>query len=194
MARETGGMRAASFLAEALEQAHLYLEVRMDAVAAAGMADLLHRRLPGSDLQSIAAIYAHAVVTEDDSFRRWRDGAAVHEREEHRGLGLSADVWLDPAWAATFTPDLAPLRAYGRAVYASTADALATMDDIEADLEAPTKLHLPEHDGESDAIVIREREASTLFALVDNVLLHLSEHTGEIAALLGVQGIKASPW
>ena len=180
-------MRAAQLLAETLEQAHLYLEVRIDA---AGGPDVLYRRLPGSDLQSIGAIYAHAVVTEDHSLRRWRDGGELRLRAEYEPLGLSPNIWLDPAWAASFSPDVAELRAYARAVYGSTAHLLAALDDTE--LDASRRIHLPAYDG--DAVVIRERESTELFALVDNVLLHLSEHTGEIAALLGVQGLKATPW
>jgi hypothetical protein len=180
-------MRAAQLLAGALDQAHLYLEVRMDA---AGGPDVVYRRLPGSDLQSIGAIYAHAVITEDHSFADWRDGGALHIRPEHESVGLSTNVWLDPAWAASFAPDVAALRDYARAVYASTAEVLNALDD--ADLDAPRRIHLPAYDG--DRVVIRERDTTELFALVDNVLLHLSEHTGEISALLGVQGLKASPW
>jgi hypothetical protein len=185
--RDASVVRAAQLLADALEQAHLYLEVRIDA---AGGPDVLYRRLPGSDLQSIGAIYAHAVVTEDHSLGHWRDGGELRLRDEHRSLGLAPNVWLDPAWAAAFTPDVAALRAYARAVYASTAQLLAALDD--AELDASRRIHLPEYDG--DAVVIRERDTTQLFALVDNVLLHLSEHTGEIAALLGVQGLKATPW
>jgi hypothetical protein len=181
-------VRAAQLLAEALDQAHLYLEVRIEA---AGGPDVVYRRLPGSDLQSIGAIYAHAVITEDHSFSEWRDGGALHIRPEHEALGLSPNVWLDPAWAATFAPDVAALRAYARAVYASTAQVLSTIDD--AALAAPRRIHLPAYD-ETGAVVIRERDTTDLFAKVDNVLLHLSEHTGEISALLGVQGLKATAW
>jgi hypothetical protein len=181
-------VRAAQLLAEALDQAHLYLEVRIEA---AGEPDVIYRRLPGSDLQSIGAIYAHAVVTEDHSFRDWREGGALHARDEHRALGLSPDIWLDPAWAATFAPDVAALRAYARAVYASTAQVLSTLDD--AELDVARRIHLPAYD-ERDQVVIRERDTTELFSLIDNVLLHLSEHTGEISALLGVQGLKATAW
>ena len=179
-------MRAASFLAECLRQTHVYLESRMDLVAE----DVVYQRLPGSDLQSIGAIYAHAVVTEDHSFGEWRDGGALHLRDEWRDVGLTPNVWLDPAWAAAFAPPVDRLRAWAAAVYASTDAVLSSLDD--ALLDAPHRLHLPEYDG--DRVVIKERETSTLFGIVDNVLLHMSEHTGEISALLGVQGLKATPW
>ena len=176
-----------AILAEVLRQTHVYLESRLDLCSDPAV---LYVRLPGSSLQSIGSIYAHAVVTEDHSLGRWNDQGPRYQSAAWASLGLPEHVWLDPAWAAGFAPPPEQLRAYAAAVYTSTEEVLARLGD--ADLAAGTHLHLPEYDGAE--VAIKEREASVLLALFDNVVLHMSEHTGEISALLGVQGLKATPW
>jgi hypothetical protein len=180
---------AARLFADGLRQAHVYLESRLDLIG--DDADVLYRVLPGSSVQSIGAIYAHAVVTEDAALGEWRDGGVLHGRDEWADLGLMKEVWLDPRWAADFGPEPARLRAYAGAVYASTDVVLAALTDDA--LDAARRIHLPGYDA-AGRVVIAERDSTRAFALLDNVLLHMSEHTGEIAALLGVQGLKAAPW
>ena len=180
-------MGEVAMLTEALRQTHVYLESRLDLCTDPGV---LYARLPGSSLQSIGSIYAHAVVTEDHSLGRRSAKGPLYQSEAWASLGLPEQVWLDPAWAAGFAPPPEQLRAYATEVYTSTESVLAELGDD--DLAARTRLHLPEFDGA--AVTIKERETSVLFALLDNVVLHMSEHTGEIAALLGVQGLKATPW
>lgn len=62
-----------------LDQCHLYLELKLDICPE----DELFARSPGSTVQSIAAIYAHAVVTEDHSVQRtFRGTEPLHLRPE----------------------------------------------------------------------------------------------------------------
>src|SRR5688572_7546326 len=79
--------------------------------------DGLLRRLPGSSLQSIAAIYAHAVITEDAGVHDMLGREPLYQAPQWRRLGLPPQVWLDPPWAATFEPDVPALRSYASAVY-----------------------------------------------------------------------------
>ncbi len=165
----------------------MYLEMRLDLCMDP---DVLYRRLPDSSLQSIGAIYAHAVITEDHWLRRWRAGGPLYEKETWAELGLPTQIWLDPSWAAGFAPAPQLLRAYAAAVYASTDERLVDLSD--AELDEATRISVPDYEGAN--VVIRERDVSALFAIVDNVVLHMSEHAGEISALLGVQGLRATAW
>jgi hypothetical protein len=178
---------ARELLLISLRQAHLYLETRISACATER--DILYSRLPGSNLQSIGAIYAHAVLTEDHSFAQLRADSPLSDAPEWAELGLARTVALNDSWAASFSPDLAMLRRYAQTVYASTEAVLADLDDEV--LEEPTEVHLPQM--VNGKMQLSRWDATRAFALCDNVLLHMCDHTGEISALLGVQGHSVRP-
>jgi hypothetical protein len=102
---------------------------------------------------------------------------------------LARTVALNDSWAASFSPDVDVLRSYAQAVYGSTEEVLAELDDEV--LEEPAEVHLPRMvDGK---IQLSRWEATRAFAVCDDVLLHMCDHTGEISALLGVQGHSVRP-
>jgi hypothetical protein len=86
-------MSARELLLISLRQAHLYLETRISACATEP--EILYGRLPGSSLQSIGAIYAHAVLTEDHSFAQLRDDSPLSDGPS----GLSS-VWRGQSLSA----------------------------------------------------------------------------------------------
>ena len=179
-------MRVAELMLASLQQSRVYLEMRMDVCPPDG----LLRRLPGSSLQSIAAIYAHAVITEEASVHDMLGREPLYQAPQWRRLGLPPQVWLDPAWAATFEPDVPALRSYASAVYDAT-DGYLT-DRMDDSLEEQVTRHMARY--EEGQGVIREVTVSRAMLLMDNVVLHTVEHAAEIGALLGVQGLKATPW
>jgi DinB superfamily len=187
LAVDCRAMQVAELLLESLRQARVYLEARMDVCGE----DVLYRRLPGSSLQSIGAIYAHAVVTEDSYVRRALQGSEpLFESSEWRArAALPPKVELNPGWAEAFAPDPRALRDYARAVYANTDDHLSRISD-----DALTRTIREYMAAYEDRAVIRQRDVTVAFHFMDNVILHTVEHAAEMSALLGVQDLKSNAW
>jgi hypothetical protein len=85
---------------------------------------------------------------------------------------------LSPDWAKGLKLDLAPFREYAKAVYAATDAYLSTLSDTELERKVQTPIG----------------EQTLAWALVALLATHLPQHTGEIAALKGVQGLKGLPF
>jgi hypothetical protein len=137
-------------------------------------AEALVKKLPGSTINSIGAIYAHTIFGEDGILNGLvRGGTPVY----YAG-GWAPKVGLDmpkggmePDWAVTLDLDL--FRQYAAAVYQATDEYLATVSDDELD-----RIVDP---GFAPPMPVR--------SLVTNILAwHVATHQGEISALKGVQG------
>jgi hypothetical protein len=137
-------------------------------------ADALTRKLPGSTINSIGAIYAHTIFSEDGILNVLiRGGTPVYFAG-----GWAPKVGLDmpkggmePDWAVTLDVDL--FRQYATAVYEATDEYLATVSDAELDRVVDP--------GFAPPMPVR--------SLVANLLAwHAATHQGEISALKGVQG------
>lgn len=85
---------------------------------------------------------------------------------------------------------MAVVRRYAEAVYAESERFFATASD--EDLSGVLEKHMAARADGKPVIELRRVPAWQVF--LDDVVLHMSEHTGEIAALLGVKGHKGSYW
>ena len=169
-------MESARTILTVLDLTHQYLEGAIDGCDP----DTLSRTFPGATIGSIGSIYAHAVYNEDVAFQKMIQGKEpifiTGGWAERTGLGLS-DAQAGPQWTNPKL-DLAPVQEYARVVYDASNQYLQSVTD--ADLERP--------------IDFFGRKETAAWVIGDMVLVHLSEHSGEIAALKGVMGQKGLPW
>jgi hypothetical protein len=133
------------------------------------------KKFPGSTVNSIGAIYAHAVFSEDGLLNGLIRGQTPVYYDggwaEKIGLDMPQGS-LEPDWNPDL--DLDTFRQYAAAVYKTTDDHLAGVTD--ADMEKVV-----------DAGFAPPMPASTF---ISNVLVwHVATHQGEISALKGVQGL-----
>ncbi|MEX0784554.1 MAG: DinB family protein [Dehalococcoidia bacterium] len=138
--------------------------------------DVAERTIPGACISRISPILAHAIFGEDMTVNlTLRGGTTILEREGWAGrtgipgpLAAMTTDWL----GAAFEPD--QLRAYAAAVFAGTEQYLEDLPpgDLERMVTSPLGSQ------------VTGAELLSSFNLV-----HLMMHTGEIAALKGVQGV-----
>ena len=140
----------------------------------------LHLKIPGSTINPIAAIYIHAVMSEDNF---------VHTSCQSKPALLDTDHWIERLgivrmggqtadWGGKVRLVKHVAREYAREVYDETEAYLATVKSEEFDEIIPTRLgKMPR--GE---------------ALASFVLWHQMGHVGEMAALKGVQGLIGWPF
>ncbi len=144
----------------------------------------LHRRIPGATIDSIAAVYAHAVVSEDWLISRFvRRRPPLFERDgwaERVGLRPWSEHGPSEDWSAAVpTCDFAALREYARRVYAASDDVLGSLSA--ADLDRP--------------VVFGPLGEMPLGAFLASIVAaHTSHHGGEICALKGVLGYQGLPY
>ncbi|MFN0145247.1 MAG: DinB family protein [Dehalococcoidia bacterium] len=134
------------------------------------------------NLQSIGAIYAHAVADLD---------FMTHAMVQGKPLVLAQDGWaaktgipvptsglMTPEWLAGLKVDIAAAQEYAKAVIAAADSALANLGDdvLNKEMDGPF--------GKTTGMGI----------LSGLAIYHISEHTGEIAALKGVLGGKGLPF
>jgi ferredoxin len=135
-------------------------------------ADALTRKLPGSTINSIGAIYAHTIFSEDGILNALiRGGTPVYFAGGWAPKVGSTCRSMEPDW--TVTLDISLCRQYAAAVYEATDEYLATVSDAELD-----RIVDP---GFAPPMPVR--------SFVANLLAwHVATHQGEISALKGVQG------
>jgi len=161
-----------------LDEAHGILEQAVSDLTP----DQLHRRLEGSTVNPIAAIYAHTVTAEDFILNGWvRQQPSIYEAEAWRdrlgvdpGPGFQTEEWGD----AVRIEDLPAFQEYAKAVYANTDRFVSSLS--EADLDPTISTPLGER---------------TVGNLLGNVIVwHAMQHGGEISALKGCMGGKGLPF
>ncbi len=145
--------------------------------------------IPPGNTNPIGATYAHTVISQD---------GLIHSQLQ-KGAPLCASTWADKTglselpppiaggdlpdwseWARSVKIDLAQLRQYAQAVYASTDAYLATLTD--EDLEQSTGFSL-----------LGLGELTVKMYLFQIALGHVSMHCGEIGCLKGLQGMRGLP-
>jgi hypothetical protein len=172
-------MKAQALIRQQLSGAHDILE---QVIADCSQATL-DRAYPGATITNIGSIYAHIIFAEDGIVQGMLDKKAPLYQSQGWGARLnvkmSPNAMLDPAWAREVRLDLASFREYAKTVYAATDAYVARLGD--ADLERRV-----------DTGFIGEQ--TTAFVLTNVCVWHVGEHTGEIAALKGIQGLKGLPF
>lgn len=129
----------------------------------------------GATVNPIAAILAHVYFAEDRLAQRQTQGQSIFEVGGWRErLGFDPDA----PWSPPGSVDPDALRAYAAAVRANTERLLAGLqpDDLQREIDSPRG---------------RRPLLSGLSLLL---VVHKATHTGEIAALLGSQGIRGFPF
>jgi hypothetical protein len=160
------------------DQAHSLLEATLGEATD----EQLSWNPPGKALP-LGAQYAHAVFAEDGVVSGMLKGGPVLSATSWAGRTGVSEVppvgagWED--WARRVQVDLAPLREYAQAVYASTDQYLASLsdDDLDRPLDV-SSLGLGQH---------------SVGWMLDAMRQHVDNHCGEISCLKGLQGAKGYP-
>src|SRR5262245_27365930 len=144
--------------------------------------ETLDKNLPGATISNIGSIYAHTVFSEDGILHGMLQGKAPIYKAQNwaakTGLQMP-EGGFDPAWARDVRLKLAAFREYAKAVYAATDAYVAGLSDADLDRKVQTGF-------------VGEQ---TVGFIISNILgWHAAQHTGEIAALKGVQGLKGLPF
>lgn len=138
-------------------------------------ADALTRKLPGSTINSVGAVYAHTIFSEDGLLNGLiRGGTPVYFAGAWAPkIGLEMPKGgMEPDWTVALDIDL--FRQYAAAVYKATDDYLATASDADLDRVVDA--------GFAPPMPVR--------SFVANILAwHVATHQGEVSALKGVQGL-----
>jgi hypothetical protein len=137
--------------------------------------EMLANQLPGATINTIGAIYAHSVFSEDGLFHALiRGGTPVYYAQgwaQKVGLDMPQGG-LEPEWHPAL--DLATFREYAAAVYKETDDFLANATDADMEKIVDAGFAPPMPVG----------------AFIANIgVWHIATHQGEISALKGVQGV-----
>jgi hypothetical protein len=168
-------MNGVASIKETLGLARQYLEGAVQETDAA----TLTRRLPGATIGSIGEIYGHTIGNEDWAFNQLIQGKdqLLESGGWAEKLGFAAGA-SDHDWEAAARDHLPELQEYGKAVSAATDAFLDSLSD--ADLDRP--------------IDFFGRKESMGWVIADTVLVHIAFHSGEVASLKGVMGLKGLPW
>jgi hypothetical protein len=141
----------------------------------------LHYVHPGGTIGSIASNYAHIVFAEDRIIGLVaRDSSTVYASQgwaDRLGVTMPDFAYQTFEWSLGVKMDAARFGEYFAAVQAVTKECLGSVTEEGLDRVVPGPA--------GDASVGR---------WLDVVLYHIAQHTGEIAALKGVQGLKGLPF
>ncbi|HXJ79506.1 MAG TPA: DinB family protein [Candidatus Methylomirabilis sp.] len=145
--------------------------------------EVLDKNLPGATINSVGSIYAHTIFSEDGILHGMLQGKPPIYKTQgwaaRTNVQMPEQPEFSPEWARAVRMKLPAFREYAKAVYAATDAYLAGLSD--ADLERKVQTGFV---GEQ-----------TVAFVIGNVLAwHAAQHTGEIAALKGVQGLKGLPF
>jgi hypothetical protein len=175
-----------SMLRAQYKQAHDVLEGTMQGVTS----ELAHWN-PGGTANPLGATYFHVLVSEDGMFNGMLQGGAPLCGSSWAGKTGASELPPMPGpgseglpswdgWADQVKVDLTMMQAYAQAVYQATDDYLASLTDD--DLNHPLDL---------SAVGLGEQTVGSLLSIM---LANANWHTGEIACLKGLQGLKGYPF
>jgi hypothetical protein len=138
---------------------------------------------PGATITGIGSIYAHVVFSEDNIVHGMLQGKSPIYRTQNWAGRVNVEMpspgEFNAEWARGVKLNLPIFREYAKSVHAATDAYLAGLSEADLDRKLQTGFM-----GEQ-----------TVAFVVANVLgWHAAEHTGEIAALKGVQGLKGLPF
>jgi len=162
---------AINLLRDQYKQSFEWLAGTMQGVTA----EILHQA-PGGNVPSIAGQVAHAIMTIDGFVLATVSGKPPVMAAGNSGVSETPPQgdWL--AWGNEVRIDLPVFHEYAQAVFAAVDDYLASIEDsaLGQELDLPFGKH-------------------SLAWLFNVGLLNTYSHTGEIAALKGLQGLKGYP-
>jgi hypothetical protein len=145
--------------------------------------DVLDKNLPGATISSIGSIYAHLVFAEDGILHGMLQGKPPIYRAQNwaarTDVEMPAPGGFNPEWARTVRMKLPAFREYAKSVYAATDAYVASLSETDLDRKVQTGF---------------VGEQTVGFVLGNILAWHAAQHTGEIAALKGVQGLKGLPF
>ena len=145
--------------------------------------DALDKNLPGATITSIGSIYAHLVFSEDGIVYGMLQGKPPIYRAQNWASRTNVEMpeqpGLTPEWARTVRMKLPPFREYAKAVSAATDAYVGGLSGADLDRKVQTGF---------------VGEQTVAFVLTNILAWHAAQHTGEIAALKGVQGLKGLPF
>jgi hypothetical protein len=145
--------------------------------------EILHQVTPASTVNSIAATYAHMLMTEDVIVQARLRGVSVLFQsgawQERTGIAFIGDPPMQTQdWASGLRMDIDTFRDYAAAVHGATDTYLADLADAELDRTTQG--------------LIRETTVGRIIVL--GVCTHFLTHAGEISALKGTFGLKGLPF
>ncbi len=139
--------------------------------------ELLTKAIEGSLTNPIGATYAHTAITQDLLLVGRLQGREPVFREggwgEKTGFELPESPVITQEWAKSLRFELGPLREYAAAVHAAVDGYLASA---------------PEEDLLSEVDFGQKRPKLWVFGTLG--VWHVATHQGEIAALLGLEGLQ----
>ena len=145
--------------------------------------ELLNRTLPDATIGSIASIYAHVVFGEDAFVQsRFQGRPTIYEsggwEEKTRVPFPGMPPAITPEWASALKMDLSTFQEYAETVFAATDAYLAGLPDseLERTIQGGTG------------------EYKLGWGITVLLCQHAAAHSGEIAALKGVHGLKGLPF
>ena len=146
--------------------------------------DALDKNLPGATITSIGSIYAHLVFSEDGILHGMLQGGKppmyrAQNWASRTGVQMPEQPGFSPEWARTVRMKLPAFREYAKAVYAATDAYIGSLSDADLDRKVQTGF---------------VGEQTVAFVIGNILAWHAAQHTGEIAALKGVQGLKGLPF
>lgn len=146
--------------------------------------DALNKNIDGATITSIASVYAHAVFSEDFIVNGMLQGKPPIIQQdgwaEKLGVAPSSpeSPSIQPEWGRNLKMDLPKFQEYAKQVFSNTDAYLTSV--TESQLAEKTQTPLGEQPKEWVVAVL--------------LGTHLPQHTGEIAALMGIQGLKGLPF
>jgi hypothetical protein len=172
-------MDAVYLLQQEVTAAHDWLESTLGDVTP----EQVHWR-PEGGLPPLGAHYAHIITVEDFLINGVIKGGAPLLATTWEGKTGLSELPPGPVawdeWGRTVRIDLPALRAYGRAVFASTDDYLATLTPVDLDREL-------------DLTSLNAGTPLLGVFLGTIVISNVNWHSGEISLLKGLQGMRGYP-
>ena len=170
-------MDAKEILNQQLEQAHGWFDATLQ-----GVGPKEASWVPAGKANTIAACYAHTVLTEDWLVNTLRGGAPLFASVWAGKTGISEMPPQNPEqgwgeWGKRVQVDLGAAAAYKKAVVTNTQSYINSLTDAELNRMVPTPAG-----------------TQSVAWLLNNVVIgHVHDFTGEISCLKGLQGLQGYP-
>jgi len=145
--------------------------------------DVLHKNVDGATITSIASVYAHIAFGEDFIVQGMLQGKTPvyfaggwDKKLSVTPPGESPE--MKPEWGKQVQMDVPAFQAYAKDVWAATDAYLTNVSEKDLDRKVQTPAG----------------EQNVAWAIAAILGTHAPQHSGEIAALKGVQGAKGLPF